>query len=97
MDKKPFAARHMNVNEIVFKQGYRYRKVVSDRDVRALALSGDRSIESPAAYLRSLTDGQLQIGKILSMDRNARYISAAGIHLSCVVEKIAVDWFHVAK
>lgn len=87
----------MNVNEIVFKQGYRYRKVVSDRDGRVLALTGDRSAESPAAYLRSLTHGQLQIGKILSIDRNARYIRAAGIHLSCAVEKIAFDWFHVAK
>lgn len=32
----------MNVDEIAFKKGNRYITVISDRDGRALALTGDR-------------------------------------------------------
>ncbi|CAM8575917.1 Transposase [Escherichia coli] len=57
--KKPLPACHMNVDEIAFKKGNRYITVISDRDGRALALTGDRGTESLASYLRTLTDGQL--------------------------------------
>lgn len=95
--KKPLAARHMNVDEVAFKKGHRYITVISDRDGRALALTDDRGKESLAGYLRTLTDGQLQAIKTLSMDMNAGYIRAARIHLPCAVDKIAFDRFHVAK
>lgn len=71
--------------------------MISDRDGRALALTDDRGKESLAGYLRTLTDGQLQAIKTLSMDMNAGYIRAARIHLPCAVDKIAFDRFHVAK
>lgn len=95
--KKPLAARHMNVDEVAFKKGHRYITVISDRDGRALALTDARGKESLAGYLRTLTDGQLQAIKTLSMDMNAGYIRAARIHLPCAVDKIAFDRFHVAK
>lgn len=95
--KKPLAGRHMNVDEVAFKKGHRYITVISDRDGRALALTDDRGTESLAGYLRTLTDGQLQAIKTLSMDMNAGYIRAARIHLPSAVEKIAFDRFHVAK
>ncbi len=57
----------MNVDEIAFKKGNRYITVISDRDGRALALTGDRGTESLASYLRTLTDGQLLAIKTLSM------------------------------
>lgn len=87
----------MNVDEVAFKKGHRYITVISDRDGRALALTDDRGKESLAGYLRTLTDGQLQAIKTLSMDMNAGYIRAARIHLPCAVDKIAFDRFHVAK
>ena len=65
--KKPLPACHMNVDEIAFKKGNRYITVISDRDGRALALTGDRGTESLASYLRTLTDGQLLAIKTLSM------------------------------
>ncbi|HAF6043758.1 TPA: ISL3 family transposase [Salmonella enterica] len=95
--KKPLVARHMNVDEVAFKKEHRYITVISDRDGRALALTDDRGTESLAGYLRSLTDGQLQAIKTLSMDMNAGYIRAARIHLPSAFEKIAFDRFHVAK
>lgn len=95
--KKPLSARHMNVDEVAFKKGHRYITVISDRDGRALALTDDRGTESLAGYLRTLTDGQLQAIRTLSMDMNTGYIRAARIHLPAAVEKIAFDRFHVAK
>lgn len=57
----------MNVDEITFKKGNRYITVISDRDGRALTLTGDRGTESLASYLRTLTDEQLLAIKTLSM------------------------------
>lgn len=56
--KKPLSARHINVDEVAFKKGYRYITVVSNRDGRTLALTDDRGTENLASYLRSLTDSQ---------------------------------------
>lgn len=95
--KKPLAARHMNVEEVAFKKGHRYIRVISDREGQALALTDDRGTESLAGYLHSLTDRQLLAVKTLSMDINAGYIRAARIYLPNAVEKIAFYRFHVAK
>lgn len=85
------------MDEVAFKKGYRYITVISDRDGRALALTDDRGKESLASYLRTLTDGQLQVIKTLSMDMSAGYIRAARINLPGVVDKIVFDCFHVVK
>ena len=82
---------------MAFKKGHQYVTVISDRQGRALELTDDRGIESLAGYLRSLSCHQLDEIKTLSMDMNTAYISAARIHLTNAVDKIAFDHFHVAK
>ncbi|MFC0141017.1 ISL3 family transposase [Erwinia mallotivora] len=95
--KTPQSARHLCVDEVAFKKGHQYVTVISDTQGQALELRDDRSVESLAGYLRSLSDRQVESIKTLSMDMNPAYISAARIHLSNAVEKIAFDHFHVAK
>ncbi|KKF38170.1 hypothetical protein SY86_01355 [Erwinia tracheiphila] len=95
--KKLLSARHMNVDEVAFKKGHRYITVISDREGRALALTDDRGTESPASYLRTLTDSQLEAVKTFSMDMNAGYIRVERLPLPGAAGKIAFYRFHVAK
>lgn len=95
--KKLLSARHMNVDEVAFKKGHRYITVISDREGRALALTDDRGTESPASYLRTLTDSQLEAVKTFSMDMNAGYIRVELLPLPGAAGKIAFYRFYVAK
>lgn len=87
--KQPLSTHHLCVDEVGFKKGHQHVTVISDRQGQALQLTDDRGVESLASYLRSLRDHKLDDIKMLSMDMNMAYISAARIHLHNDVDKIA--------
>lgn len=89
---------HLSVDETSFTKRHQYVANISDQQTGAvLHVADDRSGESLATYLRTLSMTERKTIRIVSMNMWPACISAAMTNILEAAGKICFDKFHVAQ
>jgi len=94
----PVSATKIGVDETSFQKRHEYVTIVTDLDTGGvLHVADNRRQESFEGFLEGLSRAQLAAIEVVAMDMHAPFITAAGLHVPDLEDKIAFDRFHVAK
>jgi transposase len=92
------APQKIAVDETSFRKRHDYVTVVSDLEEGTVEwVAAERTKESLAGYYRGLSEEEIRLLSIVSMDMAQSYISATEEHVPHAEMKICFDRFHVAQ